>query len=138
MQITCLIASTGYCLDGDVRLIGGSGYIRGRVEVCYGQVWGTVCGSDWGTVEAQVVCRQLGLVSAGRGCIYMSINLDYDIIYLIAGAVAYGNAQFGYGMGTVYNVQCTLSDNGLGQCKHAISGSCEHNHVAGVGCPGAV
>lgn len=73
---------TGYCIDGDVRLAGSSDYIRGRVEVCYGQVWGTVCGSNWGTVEALVVCRQLGLVSAGKrqtDIAILLVNIWYDI-----------------------------------------------------------
>ena len=48
------------CRNGDVRLIGGSNPLEGRVEVCYYNQWGTVCDGMWGTEEAMVVCRQLG------------------------------------------------------------------------------
>ena len=52
------------CSDGEVRLVGGKEEGMGRVEVCLNRAWGTVCGIGvgFGTEDAQVVCRQLGLL----------------------------------------------------------------------------
>ena len=53
------------CYDGQVRLAGGNVQQEGRVEICVGNVWGTVCDDYWGVPDAQVVCRQLGYSDIG-------------------------------------------------------------------------
>ena len=52
------------CYNGEIRLRDGFDEYQGRVEVCHGGVWGTVCHNDWDKADAQVVCRQLGLLSS--------------------------------------------------------------------------
>ena len=60
------------CRDGDVRLVGNSNPLAGRLEVCYDRVWGMVCSGIWSSVNAEVVCRQLGYATAGiySSCTY--------------------------------------------------------------------
>ena len=65
----CILAANATereCENGQVRLAGGNGNYSGRVEVCFNNVWGTVCDNRWGTNEAEVVCEQLGFDPEGN------------------------------------------------------------------------
>ena len=107
-----------------VRLVGGSSYNEGRVEVNYNGEWGTVCDDGWSSIDAAVVCRQLGFGSSGIA-IYRA--------YL---------AGFGRGSGSIWldNVTCTGNESTLVSCGHLGVGvfrSCSHSEDAGVRCPTA-
>ncbi len=54
------------CRSGEVRLGGGVDASQGRVEVCFNNIWGTVCDDSWDDNAAAVVCRQLGLHEEGN------------------------------------------------------------------------
>lgn len=103
----------------EVRLVGGHSASSGRVEIfLYGE-WGTVCNDGWNLVDAHVVCRQLGYLTA---------------------IATYKNAFFGEGSRFVWltNVQCNGSELFLGDCKHEIFADpdCSHAQDVGVLCSG--
>jgi len=91
----------------------------GRVEVFYGQEWGTVCDDSWDISDAEVVCRQLG---CGRA---LSIPIS---------------AHFGEGSGPIWldDVNCTGTETSLSQCETTLWGvhNCRHREDAGVVCVG--
>ena len=51
--------------EGAVHLVGSVSPYQGRVEYCRSGQWTTVCSRAWGSAEAAVVCRSLGVASGG-------------------------------------------------------------------------
>ena len=57
------------CNESDIQLVDGASAFEGRVEVCVGGRWGTVCSISelmWGPREAEVVCRQSGTLTDSK------------------------------------------------------------------------
>lgn len=68
------------CVDGEVRLINGSKPSEGRVEVCGGGQFHSVCDDSWDQLEAQVVCNQLNYSSSqGTTCCMQELTSKLSI-----------------------------------------------------------
>ena len=95
----------------------GRNDFEGRLEICFGGIWGTVCDDSWDTRDAEVVCRQLG--------------------HHATGAQALRRGIFGEGSGPIYfdEVDCSGSEQGLVFCLHLGEHDCSHREDAGVRCP---
>ena len=103
-----------------IKLVGGSSYNEGRMEVYYNGEWGTVCDDGWDDTDASVVCKQLGFNSSGT---------------------AIGSAGFGQGSGPIWldNVMCSGNESSLAHCIHLglnVTRNCSHSQDAGVKCQG--
>ncbi|KAJ8370120.1 hypothetical protein SKAU_G00101480 [Synaphobranchus kaupii] len=102
-----------------VRLVGGSSYCSGRVEVYHNSTWGTVCDHGWDLVNAGVVCREIGCGHA---------------------LIAPMDATFGLGMGQIWldDVACTGTEQTLTDCTNRGFGNhnCNHANDASVVCSG--
>ena len=106
-----------------MRLVGGSSYNEGVVEVYYNGRWGSVCYYGWDEHDANIVCKQLGFTSA-------------ELV------------NFGTRQGTdilLDNVMCSSNDTILASCSHygvGIKVQCNYYSwyryytVAGVKCHG--
>ena len=77
------IHNTDNCTEGEVRLVNGySVGVSGRVEICMGRYWGTVCDDGWDARDATTVCRQLGYNDTGFiGTVHYHILLNNDFTF---------------------------------------------------------
>ena len=138
------------CLTGDVRLVNGSTKLAGRLEVCFNEVWGTVCRFGWTAPTAAVVCQQLGFDSSGVEMQCCSIimlsavnatNLIY--IHVLIGAIGVTTPMFGVGASTdpilLSNVNCSGQEKNISECNHSGVNNvffCGHGDDVGVICEG--
>ncbi|XP_018521731.1 lysyl oxidase homolog 3B isoform X4 [Lates calcarifer] len=98
-----------------------AGYPRkhneGRIELFYKGEWGTICDDDFSISNANVLCRQLGFVSA-TGWTH--------------------SAKYGKGQGKIWldNVLCNGGEKSIEFCKSRGWGNsdCTHDEDAGVVC----
>uniref|UniRef100_A0A8C6LKG0 Lysyl oxidase homolog n=1 Tax=Nothobranchius furzeri TaxID=105023 RepID=A0A8C6LKG0_NOTFU len=98
-----------------------AGYPRkhneGRIELFYKGEWGTICDDDFSTANANVLCRQMGFVSA-TGWTH--------------------SAKYGKGQGKIWldNVLCNGGEKSIEFCKSRGWGNsdCTHDEDAGVVC----
>ncbi|XP_068194593.1 lysyl oxidase homolog 3B isoform X2 [Antennarius striatus] len=98
-----------------------AGYPRkhneGRVEISYKGEWGTICDDDFSLANANVLCRQMGFVSA-TGWAH--------------------SAKYGKGQGKIWldNVLCNGGEKSIEFCKSRGWGNsdCTHDEDAGVVC----
>lgn len=111
-----LLDSTGSL---EVRLVNSKDECSGRAEVRHGDVWYTVCDTDWTLSKAQVFCDQLECGNA---------------------LSAPGAAHFGQGSGEVVEASdsCFSNVTSLQQCSATgfRKARCGHDHDAGVLCAG--
>ena len=77
---------TANCTLGDVRLVNGTSQLEGRVEVCFGNLWGTICHNSWDNRDAGVICKQLFNSSFGKllncTCLYQLLTYLSYLSYL--------------------------------------------------------
>jgi len=100
-----------------VRLRNGSSFAgKGRLEVKYNDVWGTVCDDGFGNVDARVACYMLGY---GRRGVVL-------------------NNQYGPGTGIIWmdDVACTGRESSLANCGHNGWGvhNCVHGEDVSISC----
>ena len=100
------------------------------MEICRDGSWGAICGNtnSWGTKEARVVCKQLGLPYTGRVKSISSIATMF-LIFLAAQA-----QYFGPGPDPVHysNFVCKGNEVSLTGCNRDMTPNCT-NHTQDVG-----
>ena len=121
--------------------MGGTNQYEGRVEVCWNEVWGTVCHDYWSSQDAIVACRQLGFSTTGRTFASRTLVLSGAskvMSHRFAGVSVFYYATFGQGTGPIFldNLLCNSRETRLIDCPHSGIGvhNCAHYRDASLRC----
>jgi deleted-in-malignant-brain-tumors protein 1 len=117
---------------GDVRLAGyGSTRFAGRVEMFVAGQWLGVCNDGFGSLDANVVCRQLGLGHAAK-----VVNVDRDHLYKVYGVTRdYPFNRYGVGPPIyIEGVNCVGDETHLLNCGYSTRHDCGEHEIIGVQC----
>ena len=126
------------CTQGAIRLQGSTSPTEGRVEVCYRNIWGTVCDDSWDISGASVACRQLGFPATGNLFID-GINEVLIIAIILGGMPIYTGFDNGNGQIWLDGIRCVGTEASLLDCPRETSigiHDCTHSEDAGVRCAG--
>ena len=135
MRINFITESTN-CQNGDVRLVGGTFVAEGRLEVCTNGIWGSVCGTGFNTIDAYVVCKELGLGLSGNFK-YHDIVLFKDTP-IISEPVFNTSSFFGDGDTPISfsEVNCRGFESSIVECSSKKYGefTCSRDNLVGIIC----
>ena len=138
----------GPCIDGSIRIIPSSARsaIKGRVEVCFNGIWGTICSLNWDDQDASVACKQLGYSAEGSTQILKCFNFCNTFFYLlrtlyfdIIGALSIGSYPNHVSNVHIIDISCTGTESSVFDCPHTAatpSQSCPNNADAYIQCNG--
>ena len=104
---------SAFCQHGDIRLVGSSNPLIGRVEVCVNNTWGTICDDYWDNNDASVVCRQLGF--PGEGLRYFYIIMLMLLIGASAGTGSYTESRKSF---HIIDLNCDGTENSIFNCPY--------------------
>ncbi|XP_011673150.1 scavenger receptor class A member 5-like [Strongylocentrotus purpuratus] len=108
-----IVSTAAY--EGNLRLVNGSDYTEGRLEIFHDDQWGSICDNTWFGDDASVACRQMGL-----------------------GNVKYAYQDYGPGQGPVHldDVDCRGTEMYITTCQKGDWGvnNCGHDSDVGMSC----
>lgn len=113
----CICYARNILYNAALRIAEGDSSSYGRLEICYGGEWGTICDDYFESDEANVACNQLGFMGA---------------------STYYTGAAYGRGCGSIFldDLDCDGSESRLEHCFHrSICGNnCDHSQDVSVVC----
>lgn len=127
------------CANGQVRLMNGSSPsngMEGRVEICYENIYGTICDDLWDEDAARVACGGMRGNSHQQDLQLKLLMLPF---HTCVGAPLNGRDNvYGSGNGSIVldNVVCSGNEDNLLLCAHnnIFENNCDHLEDAAVVC----
>ena len=119
-----------------IGLTGEGEPVGGRLEVCNGSEWGTVCNDGFHQVDAGVVCKQLGYSRHGTGTPHSTQSYSIFLTYFVSDAVLLTHLPLDevWKYTFMTEVACTGSESRLVDCQHSTDIRCDHSSDVGVNC----